>query len=133
MRNKKFGLSCLTIFVVSLAAGAIQTSVDFSGTWVGNYQFSEDDNDQLTLILKKSGTGYQGVINDSLSFLKKETPLAEVRAENKTISFSFTITFDTGSQTIEMILTLDGDKLGGTISSKEKGAGEEIEFIRKKS
>jgi len=132
MKKQNFALGCLAILIAGLASAAMRPAADMAGTWVGNIKFTSEDDDQLTLVLTKSAAGYAGIINDALGFIKKGTPLTDVKAEDKTIRFGFTIIFETGGQSIEMILTLDGDKLAGTLASKEKGSSQEFEFVRKK-
>jgi hypothetical protein len=131
--NKRIRLlGCLTIFILNFAAGAIAPAGDMTGTWVGALEISEEDTDQLTLVLTKSAAGYAGIINDTMDFLEKDTRISDVKAGDQTINFTFKINFGTNIQTIEMGLTLHGDKLTGTFESREKRAIMELEFVRKK-
>ena len=132
MKNKKIIGGCLAILVLSFAARAIQPAGDMAGTWVGNLEISEEEIDQLTLVLTKSAAGYAGLINDTMGFLEKDTRISDVKAGDQTINFTFKINFGTNIQTIEMGLTLHGDKLTGTFESREKRAIMEFEFVRKK-
>ena len=132
MKNHFFVSGCLAIFILNFAAGAIAPAGDMAGTWVGNLEISEEDIDQLTLVLTKSAAGYTGFINDTMDFLEKDTRITDVKAGDQTINFTFKINFGTNIQTIEMGLTLNGDKLTGTFESREKRAIIELEFVRKK-
>ena len=133
MKKQTFILGCLAVFILSLAVGAMQPAVDLAGTWVGTLDISEEDTDEFTLLLTKSTAGYTGLINDSMGFLEKDTRITDVKAGDKMVNFTFKINFGTNIQTIEMGLTLDGDKLTGTFESREKRAITEFEFVRKKN
>jgi hypothetical protein len=132
MKNQFFVSGCLAILIVGLTSAAVRPAADMSGAWVGNLEISEEDNDQLTLVLTKSAAGYAGIINDTMGFLEKDTRITDVKAGDQTINFTFKINFGTNIQTIEMGLTLHGDKLTGTFESREKRAAMEIEFVLKK-
>lgn len=132
MKSRNFLGGWMAILFLSFAAHALQPPADLAGTWVGNLEISEGENDQLTLVLTKSAAGYAGLINDTMGFLEKDTRISDVKAGDQTINFTFKINFGTNIQTIEMGLTLHGDKLTGTFESREKGAIMEFEFVRKK-
>jgi hypothetical protein len=134
MKNQFFDSGCLAILIAGLATAAILPAADMSGAWEGNFRASDSDYDQLTLVLTKSGAGFTGILNDSMGLLKKDTPITEVKADDKTISFSFVVIYETGeSQSLGMNLTLNGDKLAGTLEYGSKPGGQNFEFVRKKS
>ena len=133
MTQRKFALACLVFLGLSVLAAAIPSIADLSGTWAGRFRASHSEDDDLTLVLTKSETGYVGTLNDALGYLKKDTPITDVKTEGKTIRFQFVIIYETGeSQDLGLNLTLDGERLTGTLEYKAKGGGEPVEFIRKK-
>ena len=127
-RSKAMSGSLILLGVVSLVA-AFSPAADFQGTWVGSVETGMGV-DELTLTLKKAGTGYAGILNDSLGLVDKDSAIAEVAVDQSVISFSFKAM----QQTMEfsMRLTLDGDKLTGELQNKAQGAGVPFEFARKK-
>jgi len=130
-----FALTLLACLSLTAPAAASSPAVDLGGTWVGNYDIAHSGTDLLTLVLTKTETGYTGILNDSLGFVAKDTPITEVKVEGVNLGFSFVLIFETGEPADQRAeLTLDGGKLIGRLefSAKGAGAGVPFELVRKK-
>ena len=105
-------------------------AVDLSGTWTGSIDTGGMGVDTLTLVLKKAGPGYTGILNDSLTLIDKDFAIAEVKLAGDEFSFSFKAVG--GSMEFAMKLAVNGDKMTGELINKAEGQGTPFEFVRKK-
>lgn len=121
----------LVAWLVPIAlTGASAPAADLTGTWTGTWDIPHSGIDELTLILKKTGTTYTGTINDSLGFIVKDTPIAEVVVDGHTISFSLVLSLEEEAD-LGLKLELREDKLSGEILFKAKGASVPFEMTKK--
>jgi hypothetical protein len=126
-RNISFG----TIFVLLAAlAGllAYAAAPDITGTWIGKTEVPNAGVDELTLVLKKTPTGFTGTFSDTLAQVDKDAAITEVKLEGDDLSFNFFLADGTA-----MIakLKVDGDKLTGTWGHPQGDVGT-MTFERKK-
>jgi hypothetical protein len=86
---------------------------DLSGTWVGSTAVPDQaERDQITLVLKKEGNAYSGVISDSLALIL-QAPLRDVKFTNGTLTFTFTANADEHEVRVVTTLKYTGEKLAG--------------------
>jgi hypothetical protein len=83
--------------------------------------------DELTLVLKKADKSYTGIISDSLGYIPKDTPLANVKLADNELSFSFKAMGGTLELTVK--LTVAGSKMTGQIEMPDNSFA--VEFIKK--
>lgn len=95
--------------VVSLAQEA-----DISGTWTGTTTVPDSaDLDQVALVLETAGEGYMGTISDSFG-LAVDEELVDIEFNENTLSFHFSILVDYDYQRIDVILTVERDRMEGS-------------------
>ncbi len=126
--QKAFGFLALLSLAVLTATSA--PAVDLSGTWIGSIDTGSSGVDELTLVLKKADKLYKGTINDSLGMIDKDFTVTEVVLAGNEFSFSFKAMG--GSMEFAMKVTVNGDKMTGTLANKADGQGMPFEFVRKK-
>ncbi len=94
--------------------------IDVTGTWVGKTEVPDIGAVTLTLVLKKTETGYAGTLNDDMGVLAKDTPLTKIKLEGDKLTFAFPIA-DGG--TVEADLKVEGKKLTGLWIHEAGGSG----------
>jgi aminopeptidase N len=127
----KRNISLGTIFVLLAAlAGllAYAAAPDITGTWIGRTDVPNAGLDDLTLVIKKTPTGFTGTFSDTLAQVDKDAAITAVKLEGDDLTFNFVLADGTA-----MIakLKVDGDKLAGTWGHPEGAAGT-MTFERKK-
>ncbi len=115
----------LVLAILTAASAGVLTAqaVDISGTWTGTTVVpNAQDKDVITLMLKKDGDTYLGVMNDTLGMVNQAV-LKDVKYENGTLTFNFAA--DAGEQQVRVdaSLTLTGDKLVGNWTSAGGDSG----------
>lgn len=126
-RNASIG----TIFVLLAAlAGllAYAAAPDITGTWIGQTEVPNVGVDELTLVIKKTATGFTGTFSDTLGQMNKDSEITAVKLEGDELSFNFPLADGT---LMAAKLKIDGDKLSGTWEHPE-GSGGSMTFERKK-
>jgi aminopeptidase N len=126
-RNASIG----TIFVLLAAlAGllAYAAAPDITGTWIGKTEVPNAGVDELTLVIKKTATGFTGTFSDTLAQVEKDAAITAVKLEGDDLTFNFSLVDGTAMQAK---LKVDGDKLAGTWGHPQGDVGT-MTFERKK-
>ena len=87
-RNASIG----TIFVLLAAlAGllAYAAAPDITGTWIGKTEVPNAGVDELTLVIKKTATGFTGTFSDTLAQVEKDAAITAVKLEGDDLTFNF--------------------------------------------
>jgi hypothetical protein len=110
----------LLAFLLTLSCGiSFCQEVDLSGTWA----------DKLTVVLEKIDGEYSGTINDSLGFAE-DAEMEDIKFEDNTLTFSFTIFDGFEYDTIYATLTVEGNRMSGNWESEDGSSGP-VEFVKK--
>ena len=120
-----------TVFVLLAAlAGllAYAAAPDITGTWIGKTEVPDAGNDDLTLVIKKTATGFSGTFSDTLVQVNKDIEISAVKLEGNELSFNFSL-IDGTLMTAK--LKIDGDQMTGTWGHPEGDVGS-MTFERKK-
>jgi hypothetical protein len=119
----------ILILLASLAGLiAYAAAPDITGTWIGKTDVPGAGADDLTLIVKKTSTGFAGTFNDTLGQVNKDAEISSVKLEGADLSFNFPLV--DGTMMIAK-LKIDGDTMTGTWGHPEGGMGD-MTFKRKK-
>jgi hypothetical protein len=120
----------LLAFLLALSCGiSFCQEVDLSGTWEGKTEVPDTpEPDQLTLVLEKMDGEYSGTINDSLGFAE-DAELKDIKFEDNTLTFSFTIFDGFNYSTIYTTLTVEGNKMSGNWEL-ESGGSSAVELVK---
>ncbi len=121
---------------LTFGAGVLSAQIpDISATWVGTTDFpNTPDEDPVTLVLKKTGNTYTGIITVATA---KETPVENFKIDDED-SLTFEFVMPVGNQKVRVKARLDivsdsvdGNKLMGawTMESGEYGS---LDLTRKK-
>jgi hypothetical protein len=130
MKTKKIAFGFLVGAGLIVLAAASMPAVDLTGTWLGVWENPHAGTDHITVVFKKSGTNFTGIISDSQGIIEKNTTITNLKIDGSAVSFSFPAMG--GEQEFELKLTASGDKMAGRLIFKAKGGGPEIEFVRQK-
>lgn len=118
-------VACLGIFA---PAASSFDQEDLSGTWIGKTEVPDTGIDEVTVILKKTETGYTGIINDSLAVIAKDTEIKDINTDGDKLSFAFPLA---DGNRVVIKVTVAGDKMTGYWEHQEGNTGA-IELTRKK-
>jgi hypothetical protein len=113
--------------MISLVA-PLAHAADLSGIWLAKFEIpNQGGMDELTLVLKKADKSYTGIISDSLGYIPKDTPLANVKLVENELSFFFKAMGGTLELTVK--LTVAGNKMTGQMDMPDNSFP--VEFIKK--
>jgi len=108
-------------FFISAAAAAAQTpaaAVDPVGTWDATFTTQQGEV-PAQLRLRKDGDKFVGTVASQMG----EAPI-EWQAKDKTLTIWFTFSTQNGPTAIEMVGTVDGEKVKGSFSAGGQSAGD---------
>jgi hypothetical protein len=126
----KAKLLVLTMVAAALAAGVLcAQTADLTGTWVGATMVNNEQN-TLTLVLKKDGDSYSGTLSDSMG-MADQAPLQKVKLEKDSLSFYFILFPGSQDTRIDVAIKVTEAKLLGTWTT-EAGDSGAFELQRKK-
>jgi hypothetical protein len=126
-KNKSIG-TVLVLLAALAGLLAYAAAPDITGTWIGKTEVPNAGLDDLTLVIKKTPTGFSGTFSDTLGQLNKDTEIKDVKLEGNLVTFNFPIIDGT---VLQGTLKIDGDKMSGAWSHPE-GSGADWTFERKK-
>lgn len=111
-----------TVTPVTTAVEPIKTDpnavVKAEGTW--NYTLESPQGGSGTLVIKKDGDKYTGVITNSRN--NKETPLTSVTVSGNEINFSYDVNFGGNAASITSKAVIEGDTMKGSMSVGQFGS-----------
>lgn len=118
------GLALIGGVLVMAAPGSSRTDqvsfgVDWSGTWVGSIDTRSLGIDTFTVILKKEGSTFTGLVNDTMGLVEKDAAVAEVKLAGREISFSFKALYGTADWVMK--ISIEGDRISGQLMNKAVG------------
>jgi hypothetical protein len=93
-----------------LALAASAAAPDFVGTWIGKTDVPDQGTDELTLVIVKTATGFEGTFKDAMGMIAPETKVANAKVDGATMTFNFALTDGT---TLVGLVKIDGDKMTG--------------------
>ncbi len=120
MTYKRLILSATVLFGISfLTLQAIQTE-DLTGTWKGKMHIPNFGPYEMTMVLEKTDSGYEGTVSDSMGYIAEDTPIQELQVENNQLSCWFEMTDDSvcylNLTEEEGIMTGEAERAGGVVS-----------------
>ncbi len=120
----------LFAFLLTLSCGiSLSQEVDLSGTWEGKTEVPDSpEPDQLTVVIEKIDGEYRGTINDSLGFAE-DAEMEDIKFEDNTLTFSFTIFDGFEYSTIYATLKVEGNRMIGNWESEEGTSGP-VELVK---
>jgi RNase P/RNase MRP subunit p29 len=114
------------IGLFALAASA--AAPNFVGTWIGKTEVPDQGTDDLTLVIVKTSTGFEGTVQDTMGIIAPETKITNAKVDGAAMTFNFALSDGT---TLVGILKIDGDKISGQWDHPE-GDSAPWTFARKK-
>ena len=121
----------LALALALVSVGALSAAVaapDFAGTWIGKTDVPDVGADQVTLVIKKTDSGYAATISDSAALIADKTEARDVKVDGETISFWFPLA---SGETVSVQLKIAGDTMNGGWAHESGSTGSLI-FERQK-
>ena len=84
--------------------------IDLAGTWNGSMEIPNFGPYEITLVLKKTNSGYIGTVSDDMGHIAEGTEVENPKIEGNKFSCTFKLA---GDSTVYLRLQADGDKMTG--------------------
>jgi hypothetical protein len=124
---KKILLSTVVLTGIAVFSVYPILTEDLSGIWKGKMHIPNFGPYEMTLMLKKVDSGYEGTVSDTMGYIAEETPVQELQIQDHELSCWFTMTDDSTCYLIlteeDGIMTGEAELSGGVVSCV---------FVRKK-
>ncbi len=130
MKKALLSITLLAFLISFCAAVSYCQDVDLTGTWKGATEVPDQGTDEMTLVIKKDEGEYSATITDSFGMLM-DTECEEIKFEDGTLTFNFTIFMGTESMTVWVNLTVEGDKMTGYWETADGSQGD-LNFEKEK-
>ncbi len=109
-------LKVIITLVLALSGAAVSglgLEIDLSGTWVGTTYISDRGvDDEMTVVLKKDGDTYTGMLTDSLG-LANETAFSSVELKDGVLTLHFNVFDGQTTTAVRAIVKIEGEFLVG--------------------
>jgi hypothetical protein len=128
MKRPRFFVGCAMLLGLIVLSAPASPALDLTGVWTGSIDTGSLGQWTLTLVLKKAGPSYTGILNDSLSMIEKDSVIEDVKLTDNEFSFLANVM----GNKIELKLKIDGDKMTGKMIDKTTDESKPFEFVRKK-
>jgi hypothetical protein len=107
-----FGIAILSIFAMQ--------AEDLSGTWNGKMHIPNFGPYEMTMVLKKTDSGYEGMVSDTMGYIAEDTIIQELKVEGNQLSCWFEMTDDSVCYLYlteeDGIMTGEAERAGGVVS-----------------
>jgi hypothetical protein len=110
--KKLIFLLLLTAALVFCLGTLFGQTVDLTGTWEGTTYVPDAGDDQVTLVLRKEGETYSGMVTDSMG-MAAESKLENVQFKDETLKAEFVIFNGSDYVRISLTLKISGEMLVG--------------------
>jgi len=120
-----FTLAAMMMVICGLSLYA----ADLSGTWVGTTEVPDMGEDEVTLVLKKTESGYEGTFTDSAG-LADNAELKDFVLDGNKMTFNFEIYNGMEYMTVNCSLEVKDDTMTGFWETDDGGSGS-IEMKKK--
>ena len=112
MKKSAAFLALFIFWVASCASFSFCQEADLVGTWTGSTFIPEVGENEVTLVLSKKEGEWAATMSDSLGMLA-DTVCEDIKFEDDTLTFNFTISQEMQSQTIWITLEVEGNSMKG--------------------
>ena len=124
---KKAYLSMIVLFGIAIISLYALHAEDLSGTWNGKMHIPNFGPYEMTLVLKKADSGYEGMVSDTMGYIAEDTPVQELQVEGNQLGCWFEMTDESVCYLTlteeDGIMTGEAERSGGVVSCV---------FVRKK-
>jgi aminopeptidase N len=128
MKSKANFGTALVLLAALAGLLAYAAAPDITGTWIGKTEVPNVGVDELTLVIKKTETGFRGAFSDTLAQVNKDAEITAVKLEGDELTFGFALVDGTA---MTARLKVEADKMTGQWEHPE-GSGGAMTFERKK-
>jgi len=105
-----FAFTMMLIGFISISV--LYAEQGIQGTWVGTTMVPDMGEDELKLVIEKTDDVLTGRISDSTGILN-DTELNDIVFSGNKLTFNFLFDDGYGVTVVDMVLTLEGNKLTG--------------------
>jgi hypothetical protein len=120
MKFKRAYLSTIVLCgLVILSLFAVQEE-DLSGKWEGKMHIPNFGPYEMTMVLKKADSGYEGTVSDTIGYIAEDTAIQELQVDDNQLSCWFEMTDDSvcylNLTEEDGIMTGEAEREGGVVS-----------------
>jgi hypothetical protein len=118
--TKKTILGALVLICIAVLSLSALQSTDLTGTWKGKMHIPNFGPYEMTLVLEKMDTGYEGTVSDTMGYIAEDTPVQELQIQDNELSCWFEMTDDSVCYLTlteeDGIMTGEAERSGGVVS-----------------
>lgn len=107
-----FGIAILSLFAMQ--------EEDLTGTWEGKMHIPNFGPYEMTMVLKKADSGYEGTVSDRIGYIAEDTIIQELKIEGNQLSCWFEMTDDSvcylNLTEEDGIMIGEAERAGGVVS-----------------
>jgi hypothetical protein len=127
MMSKRAFLSATVLFGIAILSLYAMQAEDLSGTWNGKMHIPNFGPYEMTMVLEKTDSSYEGTVSDTMGYIAEDTVLQELKIEGNQLGCWFEMTDDSvcylNLTEEDGIMTGEAERAGGVVSCV---------FVRKK-
>jgi hypothetical protein len=120
MISKKAYLRIIVLFGITILSLHAMKAVDLTGIWEGKMHIPNFGPYEMTMVLKKTDSDYEGTVFDTMGYIAEDTVIQELTVDGNQLSGWFEMTDDSVcylSLTEEDgIMTGEAERSGGVVS-----------------
>jgi hypothetical protein len=91
MFKRTFLISIVLFGIVILSFSAMHAE-DLTGIWKGKMHIPNFGPYEMTMVLKKVDSGYEGAVSDTIGYIAEDTPIQELYVDGNKLSCRFEMT-----------------------------------------
>jgi hypothetical protein len=94
MMSKKVLFGEILLFGIVILSLYAMMAVDLTGTWEGKMHIPNFGPYERTMTLKKTESGYEGTVSDTMGYIAEDTIIQELKVEGNQLSCWFEMADD---------------------------------------
>ena len=118
--SKNAFLSATLLFGAAILSLYAMQAEDLTGTWNGKMHIPNFGPYEMTMVLEKTDSGYEGTVSDTMGYIAADTAIQELRVEGNQLSCWFEMTDDSvcylNVTEEDGIMTGEAERAGGVVS-----------------
>jgi len=119
---KKYARLFTLAVMIVVFCGLSLYAADISGTWIGTTEVQDYGEDELTVVLKKTESGYEGTFTDSAG-MADNAELKDIVYEGTHLTFNFEIYNGMEYQTVSCSIEVKDDTMTGSWETEDGSSG----------
>jgi len=118
--SKKVLMSATLLFGIAILSLYSMQAEDLTGTWNGKMHIPNFGPYEMTMVLTKTDSDYEGSVSDTMKYIAEDTILQELKVEGNQLSCWFEMTDDSvcylNLTEEDGIMIGEAERAGGVVS-----------------